>query len=109
MLPTIQHLSPAPVPAETTEQFRTLLQTRSFRLEQIVSHGQSSPEDFWYDQSETEWVALFRGKAVLEFEDDEMLSLKAGDALVIAPHRKHRVKFCSHDAIWLALHFSDPL
>ena len=39
------------------------------RIERIVSEGHVSPEGFWYDQDEPEWVALIRGTAELEFEN----------------------------------------
>ena len=101
-LPHVRNLfSSSPV---AFEQFHTLLQTSAFRLEQIVSHGQPSPDNFWYDQPQTEWVLLLQGEAVLEFEEDS-LPLRAGDALLIPAHRKHRVASCSEDAVWLALHF----
>ena len=90
---------------QTTEQFNSLLQTAHLRLEQIISYGTSSPEDFWYDQEETEWVLLAKGEAVLEFEEDRKVRLHAGDYLLIPAHQKHRVESCSLDAVWLALFF----
>jgi cupin 2 domain-containing protein len=80
-----------------------LLGSTGFRLEQIVSNGQASNPDFWYDQECNEWVLLARGEAVLEFEQ-ERLSLKAGDYLLIPAHTRHRVTSCSQNAVWLALH-----
>jgi cupin 2 domain-containing protein len=92
---------------ETTEQFISLLQRPGFRLETIISHGQTSEPDFWYDQKDAEWVLLTRGRAVLEFENRESCELSAGDYLLIPARCKHRVSSCSDDAVWLALHFSD--
>ena len=86
------------------EQFVPLLQRDGLLLEQIVSHGQASPEGFWYDQPQLEWVALLRGSARLEFDDGER-PLLAGDAVLIPAHCRHRVAECSLDTIWLALHF----
>lgn len=106
MLPEIQNLLSA-APAATVEQFITLLQTPSFRLEKIVSHGVTSPNNCWYDQVEAEWVMLVQGEAVLEFERAGKLPLKAGDYLLISAHQKHRVDSCSPDAVWLALHFGE--
>lgn len=106
MLPEIQNLL-ALTPSATVEQFISLFQTPSFRLEKIVSNGVNSPQNFWYDQDETEWVMLAQGEATLEFELGGMLSLKAGEYLLICAHQKHRVEFCSDDAVWLALHFAD--
>ncbi len=70
------------------ELFITLLKRAGFRLEQIISHGQSIDQEFWYDQNEDEWVVLLRGKAVLKFKR-ESLSLKTGDYLLIPANAGH--------------------
>ncbi|MFK7789920.1 MAG: cupin domain-containing protein [Phycisphaeraceae bacterium] len=88
------------------ETITPLLSGQRFTLEHIVSFGQPSPKDFWYDQDTLEWVALIQGQAVLAFEDGA-LSLTAGDAVLIPPHTKHRVSEVSKDAVWIALH-ADP-
>ncbi len=36
----------------------TLLEASNLRIERIVSHGHASPEGFWYDQDEHEWVVV---------------------------------------------------
>jgi len=105
MPPKIHNLFATDNAPQTTEQFTNLLQTPHLRLEQIVSYGTPSAEDFWYDQDETEWVLLVKGEAVLEFERDRKVLLKSGDYLLIPAHQKHRVKSCSQDSVWLALHF----
>lgn len=33
------------------EEFVTLLETPAVKVEQIISHGQASPPDFWYSQA----------------------------------------------------------
>ena len=33
------------------------------KIERIVSRGHASPEDFWYDQEENEWVMVVKGTA----------------------------------------------
>ena len=53
---------PLNLPAEIIE---VLLQTRSFRLERIISTGQATPAGEWYDQDTPEWVLLLTGKAGL--------------------------------------------
>jgi cupin 2 domain-containing protein len=85
------------------ETFHTLLESPHARLEHIISHGQSSPPDFWYDQAEVEWVLLLRGEATLEFADGGMVELTSGSHLTIPKHVRHRVHRTSEDAIWLAL------
>ncbi len=88
------------------EEFHQLLEGGSFRLEQIISHGECSPPGFWYDQDQEEWVALLRGEAILGYDDGTQQSLRPGDAVLIPAHRRHRVERVSGDAVWLALHFS---
>ena len=77
----------------------------AFRLEFIVSRGAASPDGFWYDQDNPEWVVLVRGAAVLEFRVGR-LALRAGDGLLIPAHLEHRVAETSVDAVWLAAHFA---
>ncbi len=91
------------------ELFQSLLETKSFRIERIVSHGHASPAGFWYDQEQAEWVLVLRGEAVVRFEDqDEPVALKAGDYLNIAARRRHRVEWTTPDqpTIWLAMHYA---
>ena len=79
-----------------------------FRLERIISEGQSSPPGFWYDQTEAEWVLLLQGAAELVFEDaSEPLRLAPGESIFIAPHRRHRVSWTdpSQKTLWLAVFF----
>lgn len=89
------------------ELFTTLLDVASIRIERIISHGQASPDGFWYDQDQHEWVVVLKGAARLRFED-ETLEMKPGDALNIPAHKKHRVDWTTPDepTIWLALHYT---
>lgn len=91
------------------EQFLPLLQCSGLRIERIVSTGQCSPPDFWYDQEDGEWVLLVAGEAGLRFADEsDARCLKPGDFLDIAPHRRHRVEWTAADqpTIWLAIHYA---
>ncbi|PKN53295.1 MAG: hypothetical protein CVU55_01355 [Deltaproteobacteria bacterium HGW-Deltaproteobacteria-13] len=93
------------------EQVQTLLQTDDFHVERIVSHGHCSPEGFWYDQEENEWVIVLKGSAGLRFGDqDGIFVLNPGDYLHIDRHRKHRVEWTDpgQNTIWLAVHYKDP-
>jgi len=103
--PPIKNLLENSRPSSADEDFLTLVQAANVRVERIVSNGQSSPRDFWYDQPEKEWVLLLKGTAILQFEKNGTVSLKAGDYLLIASHIKHRVEAASSDAVWLAVHF----
>ncbi len=92
------------------EQVKTLAENKTVRIEQIVSTGHASPEGFWYDQDQAEWVAVLTGEAKLRFEDDDTPShLKPGDYLTIPAHRKHRVEWTTPDkpTVWLAVFYSD--
>lgn len=100
----IRLLAEVPV-AAGAETIHTLLRGDEWRLERIVSRGQASPEDFWYDQPAPEWVALLRGTARLAFAAGGDLALAAGDSVLIPARCRHRVADCSTDAVWLALHF----
>ena len=42
------------------ELFTTLLDAASVRIERIVSHGHASPEGFWYDHDQAEFVITYR-------------------------------------------------
>lgn len=90
------------------EQFTELLSRPGLRIERIVSTGQCSPPDFWYDQAEGEWVAVLCGEAKLRFADEtEPRHLCAGDFVDIAPHRRHRVDWTlpGMPTIWLAVFY----
>ena len=91
------------------EQFSNLLERPGLRIERIVSTGQCSPPDFWYDQPEGEWVVVLQGHATLRFEDTpEPLPMTPGDFIDIAPHRRHRVEWTDPEqpTVWLAVHYT---
>lgn len=72
------------------EVFEDIIKSSTVRLERIVSKGQFTPADSWYDQDENEWVMVVEGKAILEFEDN-MVTLSRGDYVNIPAHSKHKV------------------
>jgi len=98
-----------PLPdARSAERVEALLTRDGMRIERIVSHGQASPPDFWYDQAEGEWVVLLSGAAQLRFADESAPRLLApGDWIDIAPHRRHRVDWTHPTAptVWLAVFY----
>lgn len=96
---------PASVDKELTE---VLASSENVRIERIVSTGQASPDDFWYDQSEHEWVIVLAGEAMLRFKDTEAtLQMKPGDHVTISAGRKHRVESTSstEPTVWLAVFY----
>lgn len=96
-------------PEEFDEEFmEDIVDDDHVRIERIVSQGHSSPEGFWYDQDEDEWVVLLTGAAGLAFEDeDEEMVLRPGDHVRIPAHRRHRVAWTSPDeeTVWLAVFY----
>ena len=78
------------------------------RVERIVSRGQVSPPDFWYDQDMDEWVMLTAGTAMVAFVD-RRVRLRSGDWLFIPAHCRHRVASTSKDAVWLAVFLQNRL
>jgi cupin 2 domain-containing protein len=94
---------PSVLPAELTE---TLVRANRVRIERIVSHGHTSPMDFWYDQPEHEFVLLLQGAARLQFEN-EVIDMNRGDWIEISAHRKHRVEWTTPEepTIWLAVFY----
>ena len=88
------------------ERFFEIFKNETIKKEKIVSNGQKSPENFWYEQEKSEFVLLLEGFAILEFENREV-ELKKGDCLNIEAMQKHRVKFTSQDelTIWFAVFY----
>lgn len=87
---------------------QNMVETRTCRVERIISRGQCSPEGFWYDQEQNEWVILLAGRAALRFEGvDGLVELGPGDYLNIPAHKKHRVEWTDRDeaSVWLAIHY----
>jgi cupin 2 domain-containing protein len=92
-------------PLKSDAEIITILaEHKNVRIERIVSTGQTSD---WYDQDQYEFVILLEGRAKLEFEGDEVISLNRGDTLMIYPHQKHRVAETSKapPCIWICVFF----
>jgi len=96
---------PAAIPQEIVE---TLHESGTVRVERILSAGQISPEGFWYDQPENEWVLLVQGEATVAFEDGPAAALKAGDHILIMARRRHRVEYTSVNppCVWVCVFFA---
>lgn len=104
MATRMHNLFDALPPAGAGEEFVTLFENRAVKIERIVSHGCQSPEGFWYDQAQDEWVIVLRGQATLEFAGGELVHMNPGDHVAIPKHRKHRVARTEGQTIWLAVH-----
>ena len=90
-----------------SEWFETLTSGNNLSIERIVSHGQITPGNQWYNQQSDEWVVLLQGEATLEFQNGSIIKLHKGDYIFIPAHKKHRVSYTSTTppCIWLAIHF----
>ena len=96
------------VPSQLNDElFEEIISNDKFILERIISEGQATPENFWYDQDKNEFVLLLSGSAEISFEDEPTVLMKAGDYIIIPPHKKHRVAKTNSDkkTFWIALHF----
>ena len=96
---------PAACDAEVTV---TLLTADGLRFERIVSHGQASPDGFWYDQTEAEWVMVLTGRARLTIAGEPHdHDLGPGDAVFLPARCRHRVAWTDphQPTVWLALFF----
>lgn len=101
---------PDSVPQELVD---VLAESAGVKIERIISDGHASPEGFWYDQEQDEWVLLLSGSAVLSIEKDsgiERVEMNPGDYLLLPAHQRHRVESTSatEKIIWLAVYFSSP-
>jgi cupin 2 domain-containing protein len=95
------------IPANLTDElFSTLLEATNVRIERILSHGHASPDGFWYDQDQHEWVVVLKGAARLRFEE-ESVEMKPGDFVNIPANKKHWVDWTTPDepTVWLAVFY----
>ena len=88
----------------TEEATEILAGNKNIRVERIISAGQVSG---WYDQTETEFVVLIEGSAVIEFENGGNIMMSRGDTLLIEPRERHRVSYTSIEppCIWLCVFY----
>ena len=98
------------IPPQLSEELcTTLCRGKGVWIERIVSEGQRSPDGFWYDQEENEWVVVLEGSAGIEFEGEpEPVELHRGSYLNISAHKRHRVAWTSatEKTVWLAIHYA---
>lgn len=98
------------LPSQLPEELVSILiEYEQVRIERIVSTGHSSPDGFWYDQDEHEWVIVLNGEATLLFQNDESVTMKPGDHVLIPAHKRHRVESTSttEPTVWLAVFFRE--
>jgi cupin 2 domain-containing protein len=97
-----------PTSLPPTELFEPLATGKGLLIQRIISSGQQTPPNTWFDQPQAEWVVLLQGEAELGYEDGTSLRLKPGDYVLIPARQRHRVEYTSIDpaCIWLAVHGS---
>jgi cupin 2 domain-containing protein len=89
------------------EVFEDLLRGDRFRVERIVSTGQTTPPGEWLEQGEDEWVLVLRGAGTVLVEGEAATRrLGPGDYLLIPANTRHRVEWTEPDqpTIWLTIH-----
>ena len=92
-------------PLPLTEEATTILtENENVRIERIISAGQVSG---WYDQTETEFVILLEGSAVIEYENGKNIAMSKGGTLLIRPHERHRVSYTSSEppCVWICVFY----
>lgn len=90
------------------EYTEILMRADNWHLERIISRGHISPEGFWYEQEEDEWVMVLQGAGEISWEDGSRTILNMGEGVLIPKKCRHRVSMTTSEpeCIWLALFFS---
>ena len=80
----VGNLFDAVPPRLELEHFSELASGNGWRIERIVSTGQSTPPGEWLEQPETEWVTVIQGQAQIWLEsEDAAREMGAGDWVLI--------------------------
>jgi cupin 2 domain-containing protein len=92
--------------ADIEERIESLLARGNVRIERITSQGQASPEGFWYEQEQHEWVALLRGAARLNVSG-KVVNLGPGDTVDLPAGCRHRIEWTTTEepTVWLAVFY----
>ena len=88
------------------EIFETILEKKDIKIERIISYGQTTAKDYWYDQDQDEFVLILKGKAKIKYELGEIIQLDEGSSIYIKAHEKHQVIYTTNPTIWLAIFFN---
>lgn len=92
------------IPTISNEEiFETLAKTENITIERIISYGQITSQEYWYDQQEDEFVMVVKGRAIIKYDDGSIYKLNENDSLYIQAHQKHQVIYTSNPTIWLAV------
>lgn len=92
------------IPSKSSkEMFELVLKNKDIKIERIISYGQTSDKDFWYDQDEDEFVLVLEGNAKIRYDNGEIFELEKGSSLYIKAHTKHQVIYTANPTVWLAV------
>ncbi|WP_217547684.1 cupin domain-containing protein [Pantoea sp. GbtcB22] len=108
MITNLFHDFPAAAQNGNAETFEALLTQPNLHIERIVSTGQASPHDFWYCQTQGEWVLVLQGSAGLQLEGEtQERHLQVGDFVEIPAGCRHGVNWTDSKGptVWLAVHY----
>ena len=92
-------------PIARKEIIDVLYHNPNVRIERIVSAGQVSPEGFWYEQEEDEWVTVLQGEGCIQYENGAEVVLCTGDCILLPAGMRHRVSKTSVEpcCVWLCV------
>jgi hypothetical protein len=79
--------------ASREERMEELCQSKTFRVERIISAGQVSPPGFWYDQAWDEWVLVVQGTAEVRLQNPQQIERFSK---IISGKRTERRRFRGH-------------
>jgi len=89
------------------EKFDTLLESKTVKVERIISKGHVSPKTGWYKQQQNEWVVILKGSAIIKIRNAEQITLEEGDYYHLPAYTEHKVSWTKPniETIWLAVHY----
>jgi len=89
------------------ERIEEIFSSENIKIERIISEGQISPNNFWFNQDKNEFVYLISGEAEIEFENFPKSKLLPGDYIIIPAETRHRVSYTSKNeqTIWLTFFY----
>ena len=87
------------------EIFETLIKNDTIKIERIVSYGQITPQNYWYNQTQDEFVLIVSGAAKIKYDNETIYHLKENDSLNIPAFQKHQVIYTNNPTVWLAIFY----
>lgn len=85
------------------ELSQIIFENEKIMVEKIISQGEISKTDEWFDQSQDEFVILVDGYAEITYSNLTTTKLSKGDNLFIPKNVKHRVSYTSENCVWVCI------